>query len=135
MNRTYTALNIAEYIIDIEHKQDITITESKLQNLLYYIQKEYIIQKNRKLFSEDIIRNNHGPIIHEVHDIYGKPFVSNVFSHPVYKIEIDQDDKNFINKIIAYYNSISNYDMFVNAIKEDIWSQNQPDCISITKMI
>lgn len=46
------------------------ITHLKLQKLLYYAQGIYLSCYGKRLFREDIVAWQHGPVVREVYDIY-----------------------------------------------------------------
>jgi len=70
------ALNIAKILISFTDTDfgDV-ITNLKLQKLLYYAQGSSLALNNKKLFNEDIIAWQYGPVVPNVYDefkTYGK---------------------------------------------------------------
>ena len=57
------ALQVAEYFIDKANKEKKSITNKKLQKLLYYAQVWSVVINKEKLFSERIEAWVHGPAI------------------------------------------------------------------------
>lgn len=62
-----SALTVAEYFIDKANKENKSITNKKLQKLLYYAQVWSLVLNNEKLFSERIEAWVHGPAIPTVY--------------------------------------------------------------------
>lgn len=62
-----SALIIAEYFIDKSNKEKKSITNKKLQKLLYYAQVWSVVLNEEKLFSERIEAWVHGPAIPTVY--------------------------------------------------------------------
>ncbi|MDO8740002.1 MAG: DUF4065 domain-containing protein [Candidatus Woesearchaeota archaeon] len=58
-----TALSVAEYFIDRANKEKKTITNKKLQKLLYYAQVWSLVLNKEKLFPERIEAWVHGPAV------------------------------------------------------------------------
>ncbi len=69
----FKALDIARKIlsrVDVEHGD--TISNLKLQKLLYYVQGFHLASFGRALFEEDMIAWTYGPVVPEVYDTYKK---------------------------------------------------------------
>ena len=69
----FKALDIARKIlsrVDVEHGD--TISNLKLQKLLYYVQGFHLASFGRALFEEDMIAWTYGPVVPEVYDAYKK---------------------------------------------------------------
>lgn len=69
------------------------ITHLKLQKLLYYAQGVYIAITGKKLFHENILAWQHGPVVAEVYEEYKTCGKDNIV------IELDEDVQNSIRKI------------------------------------
>lgn len=68
---TYDALDIAKYIINKCIKLGRPISNLQLQKILYYVQGEYMKQKNGKLlFNNSIKAWQYGPVVPEVYYKY-----------------------------------------------------------------
>ncbi len=70
---TFKALDIARKIlarVDVEHGD--TISNLKLQKLLYYVQGFHLAYFGEALFSEDIVAWTYGPVVPVVYDMYKK---------------------------------------------------------------
>ena len=60
---TYTAAQIAEYILDKANKEGRPISNKKLQKLVFYSQAWSIVLNNKRLFPEKIEAWVHGPAV------------------------------------------------------------------------
>ena len=67
VTKKISALTVAEYFIDKANKEKETITNKKLQKLLYYAQVWSLVVNGEKLFSERIEAWIHGPAIPAVY--------------------------------------------------------------------
>ena len=70
---SFKALDIARKIlsrVDVEHGD--TISNLKLQKLLYFVQGFHLASFGHALFEEDMIAWTYGPIVPEVYDTYKK---------------------------------------------------------------
>ena len=73
----YNALDVATYVIKYAHTSgcEESMSNLKLQKILYYIQAAFLVEKNRQCFKEAIIAWEFGPVIPEVYQkykIYGR---------------------------------------------------------------
>lgn len=67
---SFSASGVAKYFIWKASNEGKSITNKKLQKLLYYAQGWYLAVKNRPLFKEDIQAWVHGPAIPSVYEQY-----------------------------------------------------------------
>lgn len=63
----YDALNIAEYVIDYEHKQNRSISNLRLQKLLYFVQAQFWVTNKRACFNDKLEAWNLGPVVPSVY--------------------------------------------------------------------
>lgn len=73
----YNVLDVAIYVINYAHDADYgeSMSNLKLQKILYYIQAAFLVEKNRECFKAVIIAGEFGPVIPEVYQkykIYGR---------------------------------------------------------------
>ena len=66
---SYKACDVAEYVIFYSHAKDYSISNLRLQKLLYLIQEEFS-KIGRKCFDDDIEYWDCGPIIENVYRRY-----------------------------------------------------------------
>lgn len=64
-----SALDVANYIIDLCIKENVPVSNLQLQKILYYIQR-YYLYSNKPLFEDDFIAMDFGPAILEVYNQY-----------------------------------------------------------------
>ncbi len=121
----YNAIDIARYVINFSNKNGKSITNLKLQKLLYYIQAGFLVEIGHCCFNDEILCWQHGPVVKNVYDSY-KQFKDHVIPEQkdFSKITIkdgklviakeiydesnyDECDKKLINKIIL---GLINYD-------------------------
>lgn len=96
--RTYTALDVAKYVIDKCTAENHPISNLQLQKILYFLQKKYLIDNGRVLFHDDIQAWQFGPVVPEVYYQY-----CGFGSMPItmkYVIDMDNSDKDQINTIV-----------------------------------
>lgn len=66
----YRALDIARYIIERCRKNNKTISNLKLQKILYFVQAEFLVSKNQPCFAEKIEAWDFGPVVPDVYFVY-----------------------------------------------------------------
>ena len=62
----YCALKVARYIIAYETKKGRPINNLRLQKLLYFVQAQFLVERNRPIFDASIEAWDVGPVIPEV---------------------------------------------------------------------
>lgn len=98
----YRALSVARYIIERCHSQNRSISNLKLQKILYFVQAEFLVSTNQPCFAEEIEAWDFGPVVPEVYQQY-KIFGSSnipVFGRLVNPVVIRNDDQELINEIV-----------------------------------
>lgn len=100
---SYKARDVAEYIIFYSHSKDYSISNLKLQKLLYFVQKEFF-KSGRKCFEDEIEYWDCGPIIEDVYrryKVYGGGNIPGfIAKNPS---DITEDDKTLIASIVDRY--------------------------------
>lgn len=70
MNDMYSALDIANYIIIREAEQGRSVSNLRLQKLLYFVQAFFLVNTENPIFSDDIESWDFGPVIPKVYHRY-----------------------------------------------------------------
>lgn len=80
--KTLSAIHISECLLNLANEGDSRdMTNLKLQKLLYYAQGTMISLFDTKLFHEDIVKWQYGPVVPEVYHHY-KEYGSNIIPPP-----------------------------------------------------
>ena len=69
--RTINPLLAANNILYLSSNENIPITPMKLQKLLYFLYKDYLIKTNNSLFSDRFEAWKYGPALSIIHDTFG----------------------------------------------------------------
>ncbi|WP_297522995.1 type II toxin-antitoxin system antitoxin SocA domain-containing protein [uncultured Clostridium sp.] len=152
----YKALDVARYIINYSDEKSITITNLKLQKLLYYIQAAFLVDKKESTcFDEDIINWEYGPVVAEVYNefrAYGRDilpkqetYTTIYFDEISHNIKMDEKvfdnsiivayDKDIIERIIHKYASLSAFELVQKTHKELPWKESIRNSIIQNKKI
>ena len=98
----YSVLSIAEYIIDYCNENGISVSNLKLQKILYFIQAEFLVGAGKPCFPEEIEAWGFGPVVPMVYQKYKAYGSSNI--HNVRKAKIrwmSENDKDMVDYIIG----------------------------------
>lgn len=68
----YDALQIAQYVVNQSIRGNRSITNLKLQKLLYYIQAAFLERYGEVCYKNKITKRRHGAIVEEVYEEYRK---------------------------------------------------------------
>ncbi len=99
----YKALDIAKYVVAKCYNDWKPITNLKLQKILFYIQRSYLISDSRA-FSDDIQAWMYGPVVSAVYYHYCSCGAMPIFSIEENAIEnIEKEDRKKIDPIVEKY--------------------------------
>lgn len=109
---TYDALDISKYIIERGYELGDFVSNLKLQKLLYFVQAEFMIEKDCPCFYNKIEAWAFGPVIPDVYNKYkmfgsgSVPIVIEPRDDLDYKMIKDlimEEDKQIIDKVINLF--------------------------------
>lgn len=121
----YKALDIANKIIsktDLEHGD--TISNLKLQKMMYYQQGFHLAYFGTPLFDEDIVAWQYGPVVPSVYQEY-KSFESNSISTSKEGIALSDDEEELFNNVYEEYNQFSAVALMKMTHEETPWKTTE----------
>lgn len=121
----YKALDIANKIIsktDLEHGD--TISNLKLQKIMYYQQGFHLAYFGTPLFDEDIVAWQYGPVVPSVYKEY-KSFESNSISTSKEGISLSDDEEELFNNVYEEYNQFSAVALMKMTHEESPWKTTE----------
>ena len=66
----YSVIDVCEYIIYYSNKRNYSLSNLKLQKLLYFVQAYFLIKFNEPCFAEDIEAWDFGPVVPVAYHVY-----------------------------------------------------------------
>ena len=110
MSTPFSSLEIAhKIIINTDIDQGDIISNLKLQKMLYYLQGFNLAFFDEKLFSEDIVAWQYGPVVREVYDSFkdfGKGAI--ILSGSVKELQLNgADQEDMFKQVMAEYGKFS----------------------------
>lgn len=121
----YKALDIANKIIsktDLEHGD--TISNLKLQKMMYYQQGFHLAYFGTPLFDEDIVAWQYGPVVPSVYKEY-KSFESNSISTSKEGISLSDEEEEVFNIVYEEYNQFSAVALMKMTHDESPWKNTE----------
>lgn len=121
----YKVLDIANKIIsktDLEHGD--TISNLKLQKMMYYQQGFHLAYFGTPLFDEDIVAWQYGPVVPSVYKEY-KSFESNSISTSKEGISLSDDEEELFNNVYEEYNQFSAVALMKMTHEESPWKTTE----------
>lgn len=110
-------IDLCEYIIYYSNLKNYGISCLKLQKILYFLQAEWLITRNEKLFNNKIIAWDFGVVIPEVYEKYimfggtdiPRPNETDTNNCSIRKIQhiMSKKDIGLINDLIDYFKDYS----------------------------
>ena len=134
----YNALDIARYVIKYSNDRDYGVSNLKLQKILYFIQAYFLIQTHHPCFKEPIEAWDFGPVVPDVYKqyiAYGGTDIPTMESYISFdgddiwkskrvrfnKINIKDEDKILINKVIDKFSEYSATDLVTLTQHQEPW--------------
>ena len=119
---SYSAVDVAKYIVTYSNRQNKPVSNLKLQKILYFTWIDYFEQTKSHLFEDHICAWGFGPVVPAVYRrfcIYAGEPISRE-----YDVEIEQDETDILNGIIDQYLDLCASDL-VNMSHEEgsAWHQ------------
>lgn len=102
---SYSAVDVAKYIVTYSNQKSKPVSNLKLQKILYFAWIDYFKQKNSYLFEDHICAWGFGPVVPAVYRrfcIYAGEPISRE-----YDVEIEPVDTDVLNGIIDQYLDLS----------------------------
>ncbi|CCL32344.1 TPA: DUF4065 domain-containing protein [Clostridioides difficile] len=122
----YDAMDVAEYILwYCENKLKNPINNSKLQRILYFIQKKYICKFNKLLFDNYMKAWSYGIVIPDVYYSYisyGSKHITGIKPDRYWAISTEEDNE-FINKMVEALACKDIEELIKISQQENLWKE------------
>ena len=132
----YSALTIANKIIELSQNEGRVITHLKLQKILYFSQGWYLTLTGNPSFSDEIVAFKYGPVIKSIYEIFRIFGSKNITKIAESTEQVENKDNEFINKI---WNLYKNHDAIslsnISHIKNGPWDVTNINDIITTDII
>ena len=121
----YSAKQIAQYFLSLaEEDCGDTISNMKLQKLLYYAQGCYLAMKEQPLFGERIFAWDHGPVVADVYHAY-KGHGAGAIPKPERVPRLKKDVKEILNEVYEVFGQFSAWRLRNMTHAETPWKNTQ----------
>lgn len=126
VNKIYNVLDISKYIINYSIDNHHPVSNLKLQKLLYYVQANFLINKNKPCFVQDIVHWRHGPVVTESYSAFRKYFNDNISSNQNMDMNLIEDsDRELIEHVVKAYKNMDPWDMVAKTHEENPWNDTE----------
>lgn len=121
----YSALDVAKYVIWYSNKNKYSVSNLKLQKILYFIQADFLVNRSKRCFVDIIEAWGLGPVVSHVYDEYKKYGSAEI---PITGCEkaytkIKNDDQTRINKIVDKCSKYTASALVAITHKQDPWKK------------
>lgn len=135
-NKIYTAIEIARYIINYANDHTLIVSNLKLQKILYFIQLEFLTEKNAPCFNDNIEAWGFGPVVPTVYKEFKKygdlniPKIVHYYDDSdgvwnvkliKYRPQINKEDRCIIDDVINECNKYSTTQLVDITCKQTPW--------------
>lgn len=113
----YPALDIAKYIITYSSEKNKSVSNLKMQKLLYFLWVDFYKETKNWLFNDSICAWQLGPVVPEAY--YEFCSYAGIPINKTFNIKLDNaNDKNIINTILDNYIDTSAYNLVERTHRE-----------------
>lgn len=98
---TYSAIDLAKYMVTYCYKRQMPVSNLKLQKMLYFTWKDFYKETGEAIFVDDICAWQLGPVIPDVYYTFC-PYAGTPITKE-FSVNLDSSDAETINKIIDQY--------------------------------
>jgi uncharacterized phage-associated protein len=119
----YSIELIAKYIIWLYQQAAERITNLLLQKMCYYAQAWYLANFHKPLLEEDFQAWIYGPVCPQLYKTYkefGKDGIE-IAIDPKELCQISEDDKRYLQDVVAAYSKFSAIELMLMSHEEDPW--------------
>lgn len=119
--RRYTAIEIAEYVLDKCVRDGCPISNLHLQPILYFLQKAFLKKKQHLLFKDKIYAGKYVPIVLPVHERYCL-----AGAYPLlecYDTSLPKDVREILDPEIERLRSVPLLDLIRGVKEEPAWKK------------
>ena len=119
----YSAIDVAEYIVEYCNAHNYGVSNLKLQKLLYFVQAYFLIASQNACFYEEIEAWDFGPVVPSVYSKFKQfgstdiPKMPNLY---LYSVILEQD-KKLINAVIEKFRGYTSTDLVRLTHNQDTW--------------
>lgn len=109
----YSAIVIANYIIEYEHSQNRQISNLKLQKLLYFVQAQFFRILGKPCFEDRIEAWSFGPVVvsvYHAYKFYGSLEITRT-QEDVCVDNITDRDRQIINEVLELFSDTPIYEL------------------------
>lgn len=99
----YNVFDVAQYVLYRYMELNRSITNLKLQKLLYFIQRQSLQVNQRPMFNEIIEAWQFGPVVPAVYYKYVGAGASEIYEFSLPDVKFEQEDIDIIEDIINKY--------------------------------
>lgn len=119
----YKAIDVASYVINWCNDNGLTITNLKLQKLLYFLQGEIYRYTENRLIDDDFYAWQLGPVVPNVYSNFAM-YSSLPIPNQACSINFPEEYEYIIIKILDEYARISTWDLVDLSHEQDPWKYN-----------
>lgn len=141
----YSALGVAKEIINYSIERGYSISNLKLQKILYYVQAAFLVERGEKCFNESIVAWEYGPVVEEVYrnykrygrsDITDRQEDEEMVSIDFFTMKLvrerkayNSDDKKLVHKVVDAYSGVENpFKLVKKTHEEEPWKETNINC-------
>lgn len=131
----YKAKDVCKYIVFYSNEHNYTISNLRLQKILFFVQLYFLKIRKQACFAEDIEAWDFGPVVPEVYREYMKFGLGQImdFRNPNVSFEIPLDQQ-IIDGVIDLLAPYTNTELVALSIRHPVYERAHGGTITLDKM-
>ena len=117
----YSAIDVAEYIVEYCNDHNYGVSNLKLQKLLYFVQAYFLIASQNACFYEEIEAWDFGPVVPSVYSKFKQFGSTDIPKMPNLYSVILNHDKKLIDAVIEKFRGYTSTDLVQLTHNQDPW--------------
>ena len=132
--KMFSAIDIAMWFLNKHKNTEIPddfepLTKLKLQKLLYYAQGFFANERGQKLFGENILAWENGPVVREVYDEFKTVKGNSILSNSINQVSIEPDTERVLELVYEKLGQYSAWKLRNMTHDETPWKTTARDCV------
>ena len=121
------ALSVANWMLVFSRKHGDSITNMKLQKLLYYAQAWHLAEMDSPLFEENLEAWIYGPVVMSVYREFKRFRATPIDAAGIKDVSCDDGLRKFLEEIMRVFGGYSSYQLELMTHAEDPWRKARGD--------
>ncbi|EJT6340411.1 MAG: DUF4065 domain-containing protein [Clostridium perfringens] len=130
----YSAIDVANHVVNFSLDNNQEITNLKLQKLLYYIEAAFLVERDESCIFQNFKCWRHGPVVPDVYTNF-RVYLNKPIDEYQEESNINSEDIELINRVVSSNFRFDPWELVDRTHEEDPWLKtNSNETIAKSKI-